>query len=192
VAGVANTWGYGAMTNSLNDMRHAKSMIFIGSNAPEAHPVSMQHILHAKEANNAPIIVVDPRFTKLAAKGTDYVRIRPGTDAAFMMGLVNAVITNGWEDKEFIRTRVAGYQEMAKVASDYTPEAVEEVTGIPAAEVTRIAELLANNRPTSLTWCMGGTQHHIGSSITRSFCILQLVLGNMGKSGGGDQYLQRP
>jgi len=160
-------------------------LIFIGSNAAEAHPVSMQHILHAKEVNNAPIVVVDPRFTKLAAKGTDYVRIRPGTDAAFMMGLINAVITNGWADKEFIRTRVAGYEEMVEVASQYTPEAVEEITGIPAAEVTRIAQLLANNRPTSLTWCMGGTQHHIGSSITRTFCILQLVLGNMGKSGGG-------
>ncbi len=173
------------MTNSLNDIRHAKSMIFIGSNATEAHPVSLQHILHAKEVNNAPLIVVDPRFTKLAAKGTDFVRIRPGTDAAFMMGLVNAVITNGWEDKEFIRTRVAGYQELVEVASHYTPENVEDVTGIPAGEVTRIAKLLANNRPTSLTWCMGGTQHSIGSSITRTFCILQLVLGNMGKSGGG-------
>jgi formate dehydrogenase major subunit len=173
------------MTNSLNDMRHAKSLIFIGSNAPEAHPVAMQHILHAKEKNNAPIIVVDPRRTKLAAKASDYVRIRPGTDAAFMMGLINAVITNGWEDKEFIRTRVSGYQEMVDVAAHYTPEAVEEVTGIPASEVTRIAKILANNRPTSLTWCMGGTQHSIGSSITRTFCILQLVLGNMGKSGGG-------
>lgn len=173
------------MTNSLNDIRHAKSMIFIGSNAPEAHPVSMQHVLYAKEKNNAPLIVIDPRRTKLAAKGTDYVRIRPGTDGAFIMGLVNAVITNGWQDKEFIRTRVAGYEEMAEVASHYTPEVVEDITGIPAPEVTRIAKILANNRPTSLTWCMGGTQHHIGSSITRTFCILQLVLGNMGKSGGG-------
>ncbi len=185
VAGVANTWGYGAMTNSLNDIRHTKSMIFVGSNAPEAHPIAMQHILHAKEVNNAPIIVVDPRFTKLAAKATDYVRIRPGTDTAFIMGLVNAVINNGWEDKEFIRTRVSGYQEMVEVAVHYTPEVVEDITGIPASEVTRIAELLATNRPTSLTWCMGGTQHSIGSSITRAFCILQLVLGNMGKSGGG-------
>ncbi len=145
----------------------------------------MQHVLHAKEVNNAPLIVVDPRFTKLAAKGTDFVRIRPGTDAAFMMGLVNAVITNGWEDKEFIRTRVSGYAEMVEVASHYTPEIVEDITGIPASEVTRIAGILAKNRPTSLTWCMGGTQHSIGSSITRTFCILQLVLGNMGKSGGG-------
>ncbi len=173
------------MTNSLNDIRHAKSMIFIGSNAPEAHPIAMQHVLHAKEKNNAPIIVVDPRFTKLAAKATDFVRIRPGTDAAYMMGLINAVVTNGWQDKEFIATRVAGYEEMVEVASHYTPEVVEDITGIPAADVTRVAKLLATNRPTSLTWCMGGTQHHIGSSITRAFCILQLVLGNMGKSGGG-------
>ena len=160
-------------------------MIFIGSNATEAHPVSLQHILHAKEVNNAPLIVVDPRFTKLAAKASDFVRIRPGTDAAFMMGLINVIIKNDWHDKAFIETRVSGFEEMAAVAADYTPEAVEDITGIPAAETIRIAKILANNRPTSLTWCMGGTQHSIGSSITRTFCILQLVLGNMGKSGGG-------
>jgi formate dehydrogenase major subunit len=173
------------MTNSLNDIRHAKSMIFIGSNATEAHPVSMQHILHAKEVNNAPIIVVDPRYTKLAAKATEFVRIRPGSDAAFIMGLINEVIANGWQDKEFIQSRVSGYEEMAEVAKHYTPEVVEDITGIPAEQTKRVAQILAQNRPTSLTWCMGGTQHHIGSSITRTFCILQLVLGNMGKSGGG-------
>ena len=160
-------------------------MIFIGSNATEAHPISMQHILHAKEKNNAPIIVVDPRRTKLAAKATEFVRVRPGTDAAFMMGLVNVIVENGWEDKEFIRTRVAGYEEMVEVAKQYTPEEVENITGIPAEQTRRVAKTLADNRPSSLTWCMGGTQHSIGSSITRSFCILQLVLGNMGKSGGG-------
>ncbi len=84
-------------------------MIFIGSNAAEAHPVSMQHILHAKEVNNAPIIVVDPRFTKLAAKASEFVRIRPGSDCAFIMGLINEIIQKGWQDKEFIRTRVAGF-----------------------------------------------------------------------------------
>ncbi len=173
------------MTNSLNDMRHAKSFIFIGSNPTEAHPVSLQHILHAKETHNAPIIVVDPRRTKLAAKGTEYCRIRPGSDAAFILGLINVVIANGWEDTEFIRTRVAGYEEMKEVVKDYPPEVVEDITGIPAEQTIRVARTLAENRPTSLTWCMGGTQHSIGSSITRTFCMLQLVLGNMGKSGGG-------
>ncbi len=185
MAGVANTWGYGAMTNSLNDIRHSKLVFMIGSNAAEAHPVAMQYILHAKEVNNAPVIVVDPRFTKLAAKATDYVRIRPGTDTAFVMGLINQIVSNGWHDEEFIRARVAGFPEMVKVASHYTPEVVEDITGIPASEVVRIAKLMATHRPGTVVWCMGGTQHSIGSSNTRAFCILQLVLGNMGVSGGG-------
>jgi len=190
VAGVANTWGYGAMTNSLNDMRHAKSFIFIGSNPPEAHPVAMQHILHAKEVNNAPIIVVDPRRTKMAAKGTEFVRIRPGTDTAFTLALINEILAKGWEDKEFIRTRVAGFEELAAVAQEYSPEIAEDITGIPAEQTRKVAALLANNRPTSLSWCMGGTQHSIGSSNTRAYSILQLVLGNMGKSGGGANILR--
>ncbi|MGA1846653.1 formate dehydrogenase subunit alpha [Deferribacter abyssi] len=185
VAGVANTWGYGAMTNSINDIRHSKCVFMIGSNAAEAHPVAMQHILYAKEVNNAPIIVVDPRFTKTAAKATDYVRIRSGTDTAFVMGLINVIIQNGWYDKEFVRTRVAGFEELKEVAKRYTPEEVERVTGVPAKEVVRIAKLIADNRPGTVIWCMGGTQHSIGSSNTRAYCILQLVLGNMGKSGGG-------
>ena len=145
----------------------------------------MQHILHAKEKNNAPIIVVDPRRSKLAAKASDFCQIRPGTDAAFMLGLINVIVANGWEDKEFIRTRVAGYEEMLEVVKNYTPEIVSDVTGIPVDQIHHVARTLAENRPTSLTWCMGGTQHSIGSSITRTFCLLQLVLGNMGKSGGG-------
>ncbi len=185
MAGVANTWGYGAMTNSMNDIRHSKLVFMLGSNAAEAHPVAMQHILYAKEVNNAPLIVVDPRFTKLAAKATDYVRIRPGTDTAFVMGLVNEIVTNGWHDKDFIRKRVAGFPEMCEIAKHYTPEVVEDITGIPASEVKRIAKLLATHRPGTVVWCMGATQHSIGSSNTRALCILQLVLGNMGVSGGG-------
>src|SRR3954447_19550912 len=76
VAGVANTWGYGAMTNSYNDMRNSKTMIFMGSNAAEAHPVSLQHILTGKEINRANVFVLDPRFTRTAAHATEYVRFR--------------------------------------------------------------------------------------------------------------------
>ena len=75
VAGVANTWGYGAMTNSYNDMQNSKCALYIGSNAAEAHPVSLLHMLHAKE-NGCKMIVVDPRFTRTAAKADEYVRIR--------------------------------------------------------------------------------------------------------------------
>ncbi|MEY5022777.1 MAG: Formate dehydrogenase, partial [Pseudomonadota bacterium] len=87
VAGVANTWGYGAMTNSYNDMQNSKCAMYIGSNAAEAHPVSMLHMLHAKE-NGCKMIVVDPRFTRTAAKADEYVRIRSGTDIPFLFGIL--------------------------------------------------------------------------------------------------------
>ena len=80
VAGVANTWGYGAMTNSYNDIRNAKTMIIMGGNPAEAHPVSLQHLLEGKELNRANMIVIDPRLTRTAAHATEYVRIRSGTD----------------------------------------------------------------------------------------------------------------
>ncbi len=64
VAGVANTWGYGAMTNSYNDIHNSKAMLIIGGNPAEAHPVSLVHLMRAKERNNAPLIVIDPRFTR--------------------------------------------------------------------------------------------------------------------------------
>ncbi|MCB1978325.1 MAG: molybdopterin-dependent oxidoreductase, partial [Burkholderiaceae bacterium] len=87
VAGVANTWGYGAMTNSYNDMQNSKCALYIGSNAAEAHPVSMLHMLHAKEMG-CKLIVVDPRFTRTAAKADEYVRIRSGSDIPFLFGLL--------------------------------------------------------------------------------------------------------
>src|ERR671910_3065847 len=80
VAGVANTWGYGAMTNSYNDIHNSKAIFLIGGNPAEAHPVSLVHLLKAKEENNAPFIVCDPRFTRTAAKADEYMRVRPGTD----------------------------------------------------------------------------------------------------------------
>ena len=108
VAGVANTWGYGAMTNSYNDMHNSKAIFIIGGNPAEAHPVSLLHILRAKEQNNAPLIVCDPRFTRTAAHADEYVRFRPGSDVALIWGLLWHIFENSWEDKEFIRTRVWG------------------------------------------------------------------------------------
>jgi formate dehydrogenase major subunit len=98
VAGIANTWGYGAMTNSYNDEQNSKCLLFFGSNAAEAHPVSMLHTLHAKE-NGAKVIVADPRFTRTAAKADKYVRVRSGSDVAFLFGLLHHIFANGWEDK---------------------------------------------------------------------------------------------
>ena len=131
VAGVANTWGYGAMTNSYNDIHNSKAIFVIGGNPAEAHPVSLLHMLKAKEQNNAPLIVCDPRFTRTAAHADEYVRFRPGTDVALIWGILWHIFENGWEDKEFIRTRVWGMDQIQEEVAKWTPEEVERVTGAP-------------------------------------------------------------
>jgi len=184
VAGVANTWGYGAMTNSYNDMHNCKAMLFVGSNAAEAHPVAMQHILRAKE-NGSKMIVVDPRFTRTAAHADQHVRIRPGTDVPFIWGLLWHIFENGWEDKEYIRERVFGLDDIREEVKHWDPKTVEDVAGVPEKEMYQAAKTMAENRPGTIVWCMGGTQHHIGNNNTRAYCVLQLALGNIGVSGGG-------
>nr|WP_246225627.1 formate dehydrogenase subunit alpha [Vibrio agarilyticus] len=185
VAGVANTWGYGAMTNSFNDMHNCKSIMFIGSNPAEAHPVAMQHILIAKERNNCKIVVVDPRRTRTAAKSDVYVSIRPGTDIPLVWGVLWHIFKQGWEDKEFIHQRVFGMDEIRAEVAKWDPKQVERVTNATEEQVYAIAKTISENRPGCVVWCMGGTQHTVGSSNTRAYCILELALGNLGKSGGG-------
>jgi formate dehydrogenase major subunit len=184
VAGVANTWGYGAMTNSYNDMHLCKSMLFIGSNAAEAHPVAMLHILRGKEAGGK-LIVVDPRFTRTAAHADQYVRLRSGTDIPLVWGMLWHIFQNGWEDKEYIAKRVFGMDAVREEVAKWTPDVVQDVTGVPPDEVKRVAQTMVENRPGTIVWCMGGTQHTVGNNNTRAYCILQLALGNVGMAGGG-------
>src|SRR5713101_9233669 len=185
VAGVAQTWGYGAMTNSYNDMQNTKCAMYIGSNAAEAHPVSMLHMLHAKETG-ARMIVVDPRFTRTAAKADEYVRIRSGTDIPFLFGMLHIIFKNGWEDKKYIHDRVYGMEQVKEdVLKKWTPEEVQNVTGVTPEQLHKVTEAFAKNRPSTIVWCMGQTQHTIGNAVVRASCILQLALGNIGVSGGG-------
>ncbi len=160
VAGVANTWGYGAMTNSYNDIHNSKAILIIGGNPAEAHPVSLLHVMKAMEENNAPLIVIDPRFTRTAAHAKHYLKIRPGTDVPITWGMLWHIFKNGWEDKNFIRQRVYGIEEVKKEVAKWTPDEVERVTGVPEEQVYAAAKTMADHRPGTFIWCMGGTQHH--------------------------------
>ena len=134
------------------------------------------------------MIVVDPRFTRTAAHADEYVlRIRPGTDVPIIWGMLWHIFKNGWEDKEFIRQRVYGMDE--KCARGRQVDARRSRAGDRGARGSRLnaasPTLMADNRPGTFIWCMGGTQHTIGNNNTRAYCILQLALGNMGVTGGG-------
>ena len=185
VTGVANTWGYGAMTNSFNDIRNSKTMVIMGGNPAEAHPVSLQHILEGQELNRSNLIVIDPRMTRTAAHATEYVRLRPGTDIPVLYGMMWHIVQNGWEDKEFIKQRVYGFDDVRKEIERWTPQEVERVSGVPGEQLKRVAQMFATQKPATLIWCMGQTQHTVGTANVRASCIALLLTGNVGKSGTG-------
>ena len=185
VTGVANTWGYGAMTNSYTDIRNSKTQIIMGGNPAEAHPVSLQHLIEGAELKKANVVVIDPRLTRTAAHATEYVRIRPGTDIPVLYGLMWHIIKNGWEDKEFIRQRVYGFEDARKEMEKWNPEEVERVSGVPGEQLGRVAKMFATEKPSTLIWCMGQTQHTVGTANVRASCMLLLLTGNVGAPGTG-------
>jgi formate dehydrogenase major subunit len=185
VTGVANTWGFGAMTNSYNDIRNTRTIVVMGGNPAEAHPVSLQHILEGKELNRANMIVIDPRMTRTAAHATEYVRVRPGTHIPTIYGMMWHILKNGWEDKEFLRQRVYGLEEVRAEVEKWPPDEVERVTGLPEAQVRRVAEIFAKQRPSTLIWAMGQTQFSFGTANVRASCLLLLLTGNVGSQGSG-------
>ncbi|MFH1774910.1 MAG: formate dehydrogenase subunit alpha [Methanobacteriota archaeon] len=184
VTGLIPTFGHGAMTTTTIALQHAKCHFFFGSNAAEAHPVLMQKVLEARD-RGAKIIVADPRFTRTAALADKYVRFRPGSDIAFLYGLINVILENGWEDKEYIENRTYGFKYVKEVVKDYTPEVVERITWVLADDIRKAAEMIAKNKPSNIIWSMGATQHSVGTQIIRAMAILQCILGNQGEWGGG-------
>lgn len=182
---LAMTWGFGAMSNSFNDLQNARSILVIGGSPAEDQPVSMLHLLRARERNNAPLIVCDPRFSRTAALADEYVRYRPGTDVALVWGLLREILANGWEDKDYLRRRVWGFDGLKDEIEKWTADEVERVTGVPGDVLRRVARALGSNRPGAAVWSAPGTQNVLAANNARAFAILQLALGNVGVAGAG-------
>jgi len=136
------------------------------------------------------LIVVDPIYTRSAAKADIYVRIRPGTDIAFAYGMMHLIFKNGWEDQDFIDHRTYAIDQIRAEAAKWTPEETSNVTGVPIAQIQEVAELYAKTKPAAIAWSLGITQHSVGSSNTRVLPILALITGNAGKPGGGCQIIR--
>src|SRR3546814_1492806 len=130
------------MDNSFNDIRNAKTLILMGGDPAEAHPVSLQHLLEGKELNKANFIVIDPRFTRTAAHATKYVRIRSGTDIAVLWGMLWHIFENGWEDKEFIAQRVYAMDDIREEVKKYPPDEVERISGRSEEHTSELQSLM--------------------------------------------------
>ena len=173
------------MTNSVPEFSaDTECFLITGSNTTEAHPLVAAHVLEAKE-RGAKIIVVDPRKVQIGRLADLYLRFKPGTDVAFLNGMMNIIIEEGLEDMTFIEERTEGFKELRKVVKEYTPKKVEEITGIPADDLRQAARMYAENKPAAILYAMGITQHTTGTDNVKSCANLAMLTGNMGIPGGG-------
>jgi formate dehydrogenase alpha subunit len=186
VAGLAASFGSGAMSNSMKDVaEQAASMLVIGSNTTEQHPVFGTMLRRAVRTRGVKIVVADPRKIDLTEFAALHLRHRPGTDVALINGLMNIILEKGWEDKKFIAERTEGFEEFKAVVQQYTPDKVADITGVPVEKLYQAAEILATNKPMAVIWAMGITQHITGVRNVMNLANLQMLLGNMGIPGGG-------
>ena len=186
VAALAASLGSGAMTNSMDDIvTHARSVLVIGSNTTEQHPVLGMRLRRAAKERGLAIIVADPRRIPIAEAAQLHLPLRPGTDIALLNGLAHVLITNGWVDRVFVEARTEGFEAFAASVRDTTPEWAARITGVPADDIRRAARLLWEQRPGALLFAMGITQHTYGTANAFACVNLQLLLGNLGVPGAG-------
>lgn len=184
MAGLVAAFGSGAMTNSISEIEDAGCVFVIGSNTTACHPLIARRIIRAKE-KGAKLIVADPRNIHLARFADIAVRHRLGSDVALLNGMMHIIIRSDWHAKEYIKERTEGYEELERVVEEYTPEKVQDITGVSPSDLQRMAELYATNPPGSLLYAMGITQHTTGVDNVKSCCNLAMLCGYVGVPSGG-------
>ena len=185
MAGLAATLGSGAMTNSMEEVLKARIILVIGSNTTSNHPVFASLLKQAVKHHGAKLIVADPRRIDLVEFADIFLQFRNGTDVALLSGLQRVILEEGLEAREYLAERCEGYEAYRKAIDAFTPERVEELTGVPRDELVRAARLYASARPAALYYCMGITQHTHGVDNVKACVNLQLVTGNIGFEGAG-------
>ncbi|WP_436344270.1 molybdopterin-dependent oxidoreductase [Natronorubrum sp. FCH18a] len=190
VTGLANTWGFGAMTNTINDYRNFDLLIILGQNPAESHPIAMQHILEG-QARGGTIVSIDPRYTKTSAHADYFYRLRPGTDVALVFGLLNYVREQDELDDEFLEGRVMGWPDAEAELDRYDLETVSDITWIDQDDLEEIGDLIIESSPhVQVEWAMGGTQHNNGTQNIRAYALFSLATGSAARSGGGLQVMR--
>ena len=184
MAGLAAAFGSGAMTNSIAEIENSKCIFIIGSNTSEAHPLIGSRILKAKE-KGAKLIVADPRKIHLSFYADIFVRHQLGTDVALINGILNVILKEGWYDRKFVEERTEGFKEFQKAVERYTPESVEKITGVPAQDIRKIADLYARSESSSIVYAMGITQHITGVDNVKSLANLAMLCGQIGRESTG-------
>ncbi len=185
MAGLAAAFGSGAMTNSIGCIEKAQVILITGSNTSENHPVLSSFVKRAVLQNGAKLIVVDPRRITITRYADRWLRQNLGTDVAWINGMMHVIIKEDLHDQAYIDNRTEGFEDVKKTVEKYTPEHVEEITGIPAQDLIDAARLYAGAERGSILYCMGITQQTSGTDNVKSLANLAMLCGNLGIEGGG-------
>lgn len=185
MAGLAAAFGSGAMTNTIACIEKADVILITGSNTTENHPVLSSFVKRAVTQKGTKLIVVDPRRIKITRYADIWLRQNLGTDVAWINGMIHVIIQENLYAKEYVENRTVGFEEVKKLVEKFTPEFVEEITGIPGRELVEAARLYAGAQRGSILYCMGITQHTTGTDNVKSLANLAMLCGNLGIEGGG-------
>jgi formate dehydrogenase alpha subunit len=185
VAGLAATFGSGAMTNSINEFEEADCFLITGSDTTSQHPLIGSRIINSVLRRGAKLIVVDPRKIELAKYSAIYMQQKNGTDVAWINGMMHVIIKEGLEDKDYIKERTEGFGELKELVKGYNPEYVEKITGIPKEKLIEAAKIYASTKKAMIVYSMGITQHTTGVDNVKSLANLAMLTGHVGFSSTG-------
>jgi formate dehydrogenase alpha subunit len=184
VAGLAASFGSGAMTNSMEELAGADAILVIGSNTTAAHPLVADRLYRAKK-RGAVIMVADPRKIQLSLSADCHVSQALGSDAALINGIAHIIIKQGWHNQRFIDECTEGFEEFKAVVEAYTPERTTEITGVASEDLYFIAEKYAKAAKGSIVYCMGITQHTSGVDNVKCLANLAMLCGQIGRESTG-------
>jgi formate dehydrogenase alpha subunit len=185
VAGLAAAFGSGAMTNPIKDIEKADAILITGSNTTENHPVLSSYVKRAVKFKGTKLLVIDPRRIPIARFADLWLRPNLGTDVAWINGMMHVILKEEIYDEEYVKTRTTGLDDLKKTLEKYTPEYVEEITGIPAEQLAKAARIYGKAGAVSILYAMGITQHTTGTDNVKSLANLAMLCGNVGIEGGG-------
>jgi predicted molibdopterin-dependent oxidoreductase YjgC len=184
VAGLVTTFGAGAMTNSIREIREADFLFVIGSNTTEAHPIIAMEMKRAVR-RGATLVVADPRAVWLTTIAKRHLRLRPGTDVWLLNAMAHVIVTEGLTDDAFIAANTEGYEALRDAVLSYTPEQAELMTGVPAADIRETAREYARTRDAGIYYTLGITEHSHGTDNVYALSNLVLLTGHLGRASTG-------
>jgi formate dehydrogenase major subunit len=184
VAALFEGIGSGAVSTTFGDVVNAEVAIVTGSNSTANHPVASSFFKQARR-NGTTIIYIDPRADRMADHADIYCQLKPGTDVAFYNAVMHEVIRLGLTDDDFIARRTSNYEALKQTVADYPPERGEQITGVPAELIRRVARAWGSAKSGIIFWGMGISQHTTGTDNARCLIAMCSITGNVGKPGAG-------